>query len=99
MRVRASQRLSGEAVGGHTHQADLRVTEEEPEELGSHVAARSGDRYARHVGPSRHYRFEYWNFCRAPGWPYFFRSRMRGSRVSRRSEERRVGKEGKSRWV
>ena len=34
-------------------------------------------------GSSAGYRFEYWNFCRAPGCPYFLRSRIRGSRVSR----------------
>ena len=27
------------------------------------------------------YRLENWNFFRAPGWPYFFRSTMRESRV------------------
>src|SRR5690348_2905083 len=33
----------------------------------------------------RDYRFEYWNRLRAPGWPYFLRSFMRESRVSRPS--------------
>src|SRR5438105_586406 len=40
------------------------------------------------------YRLLYWKRFRAPGWPYFFRSLMRGSRVSSPSAlsvERRFG--------
>src|SRR6266571_2551767 len=53
---------------------------EESEGFRPHVAARSRNRDAQHSA----YRLEYWNFDRAPGWPYFLRSLMRGSRVARR---------------
>src|SRR5262245_9751160 len=81
MRVGLSERLAGQTIGGHARERDLRMHGEQTQELCSHVTAGSGDSDADHDACCRHYRFEYWNFCRAPGWPYFFRSRMRGSRV------------------
>src|SRR6516162_4239336 len=36
---------------------------------------------ATKVAASLGYRLLYWNRLRAPGWPYFLRSRIRGSRV------------------
>src|SRR5262249_7008305 len=78
VRIGLAQRFAGEPVRGHAGQGDVRVYTEQTQSLRPHVPARAGDR-----DPDGHYRFEYWNFCRAPGWPYFFRSRIRGSRVSR----------------
>src|SRR4029077_9893100 len=79
MGIGLGERLAGEPIRGDARQRDVRMDAEQPEELRAHVPAGAGDRDA----DRRHYRFEYWNFCRAPGWPYFFRSRIRGSRVRR----------------
>ena len=79
MGIGLGERLAGDPVRGDARQRDVGMDAEQPEELRAHVPAGAGDRDA----DRRHYRFEYWNFCRAPGWPYFFRSRIRGSRVRR----------------
>src|SRR5262245_8016583 len=73
------QRLARHPLRGDGGDLDLGVPGQEAQELGSHVPARPGDGDPNHA--LLLYRFEYWNFDRAPGWPYFFRSFMRGSRV------------------
>src|SRR5947208_4551211 len=80
MGISLRQRLAGQSVGGDAGQGDVRMDAEQAEQLRAHVPAGAGDSDADHCA---HYRFEYWNFCRAPGWPYFLRSRIRGSRVRR----------------
>src|SRR5262245_46146018 len=83
VRIDPRQRLAGQTLGGDTGERDARVRQQDAQELGAHVPAGAGDGYAKTVGGGHGaQRLEYWNFCRAPGWPYFFRSRMRGSRVS-----------------
>jgi hypothetical protein len=42
------------------------VTEQDPQQLGSHVAAGPGDGDAKMCHGAL-YRLEYWNFWRAPG--------------------------------
>ena len=80
--IAAGQRLAGQALGGDAGQrrrGDGRAAGGAARRPCTHWRRRR----RRGGGRSRHrtQRLEYWNFCRAPGWPYFFRSRMRGSRV------------------
>ena len=55
--------LAGQPLGCHRDQLELGVHAEQTEGLCPHVAARPRDRHAQHGA----YRFEYWNFDRAPG--------------------------------
>jgi len=87
MREHAIEALAREPLRGDRRELDLGMNGEEAKELRPHVAARPRNRHAQHGA----YRLEYWNLERAPGWPYFLRSLMRGSRV--RSPARlRVGR-------
>src|SRR5204862_6368016 len=79
--IRVIESLAGQTIGGHPGEGDLRMHVQEAQEFRPHVAAGARDRDADLAHRPRAYRFEYWNFWRAPGWPYFLRSRIRGSRV------------------
>src|SRR5215475_9498714 len=76
VRIDAIQPLTGEPFRRYCRHVHLGMDGEQTEELRSHVPTSGRDRNFEH----RVYRFEYWNLDRAPGWPYFLRSFMRGSR-------------------
>ena len=54
MRVGTPERLAGPPLGGHAGDLDLRMAQQEPQELGTDVAARAGQGNAHHVTPPRH---------------------------------------------
>ena len=72
--LEVGQRLAWEAGGGPACGDDCDAV---------HRAAVAVPPARGEGSPARDQRLLNWNFLRAPGWPYFFRSTFRASRVSR----------------